>query len=152
MAKKDAHILIIINFKQLHSNNQNTDGSMNKKKDLLTPLELKVMNILWKLNEAFVKDLLACWPDAKKPHANTVSTTVRILEDKKYVSHKTYGRSHQYYPLISKTQYQKRLLGNIVENAFAGSASSLVSALIDTEKVSNSELDEIQTMINKLKD
>ena len=123
---------------------------MNKKKELLTQLELKVMNILWKLKKAFVKDIIQVWPDANKPHTNTVSTTIRILESKNYVGHKAYGRSHEYFPKISKFAYQKRLLGNIIDNAFAGSITSLVSALVDNEKISDEELDEIQELINKL--
>lgn len=126
--------------------------NMNKKKELLTQLELKVMNILWKLKTAFVKDIIEIWPDANKPHTNTVSTTIRILEGKNYVGHKAYGRSHQYFPKISKFTYQKQLLGNIIDNAFAGSITSLVSALVDNEQISNEELDEIQELINKNKD
>ncbi len=121
---------------------------------LLTPLELKVMNILWKLKKGFVKDILERWPedpepDAKKPAYNTVSTTVRILEDKGYIDHKAFGRTYEYFPSISKAEYQKRLLGNVIENAFGGSVKSLMSALVDADKVSDKDLTDIQDLIDK---
>ena len=66
---------------------------------LLTPLELKVMNILWSLKKAFVKEIIAQWPDQDSlPAYNTISTIVRILEEKGYVQHEAFGRSHQYFP------------------------------------------------------
>lgn len=116
---------------------------------LLTPLELKVMNILWKLKEAFVKEILEKWPDDDKPAYNTVSTTVRILQEKGYIYHKAYGRTHQYFPKISKLEYQKRHIQNVVENVFGGSSINLVSALLGTEKgVSNDEIQEIKDLID----
>lgn len=130
---------------------------MSKKIDLLTPLELKVMNVLWKLKKAFVKEVLEHWQldekEVKKPAYNTVSTIIRLLDTdnkngKGYVSHETFGRTHRYYPIVSKADYQKRLLENVVQNVFSGSVSSLVSALVDTEEVSNDELEAIQQLIN----
>lgn len=114
---------------------------------ILTPLELKVMNLLWKHKKAFVKDLLADWPKGEKPAYNTVSTTVRILEDKKYVNHEAFGRTHQYFPLISKLEYQKRHISNVLENVFAGSAKTLISALVDDSKLSNKEIGEIEDLL-----
>lgn len=121
---------------------------MNK---ILTPLEQKVMNILWQLKTAFVKDIRNNWPDGSKPAYNTISTTVRILQDKGFVSHKAFGRTHQYFPVISQLDYQKHLIGNVINSAFSGSVSSLMSALVDNENISHEELDEIQDMINKSK-
>ena len=116
---------------------------------LLTPLELKVMNILWKVKKGFVKDLLERWQDEPKPAYNTVSTTVRILEDKGYINHKAFGRTYEYFPIVSKADYQKRLLGNVIENAFGGSVKSLVSALVHTDKVADVDLDDLQDLIDK---
>ena len=119
---------------------------MPDKDQLLTPLELKVMNILWSLKKAFVKEIIAQWPD-KQPAYNTVSTIVRILENKQYVSHESFGRSHRYFPIISKSRYQKRLLKNVMENVFSGSLTGMVSSLLDNEKVSHDEIVEIKKMI-----
>ncbi len=124
------------------------------KNPLLTPLELKVMNILWKLKKAFVKEIREQWDgtDEDKPAYNTISTTVRILETKEYVGHQAFGRTHQYFPKVSRFAYQKRLMGNILENAFSGSTTNLVSALIDNQKVSEEDLKEIEELIKKGKE
>lgn len=125
-----------------------------KAKELLTPLELKVMNLLWKHKKAYVKELLQDWEindKDKKPNYNTVSTIVRILEKNNFVGYEAFGRTHQYFPLITKFEYQKRLIKSVLQNAFSGSASSLVSALVETEKVSGQELDEIQDLIDNSK-
>lgn len=126
---------------------------MSHNNKLLTPLELKIMNILWKLKKAFVKEIREEWDgeDADKPAYNTISTTVRILEDKEYIDHQAFGRTHQYFPKVSRFAYQKRLMGHILDNAFSGSASSLVSALIDNKKMSNEDIKEIEDLIKKEK-
>ncbi|MCP4440002.1 MAG: BlaI/MecI/CopY family transcriptional regulator [Aureispira sp.] len=122
---------------------------MNK---VLTPLELKVMNILWTLKSAFVKDILEHWPkNDKKPAYNTVSTIVRILQnDKDFIDHKTYGRTHEYYPKITKGEYQKFFLQNAVDKVFSGSVSRLVSALVDSEKVSQGEIDDLKKLLDDM--
>jgi len=124
------------------------------KNPLLTPLELKVMNILWKLKKAFVKEIREQWDDSdkEKPAYNTISTTVRILETKEYVDHQAFGRTHQYFPKISRFAYQKKLMGNVLENAFSGSTTHLISALIDSKKVSDEDLKEIEELIKKGKE
>ena len=123
--------------------------SKNKNNKLLTPLELKVMNILWKIKEGVVWDILKEWPGAEedKPKYNTVSTIVRLLEDRGYIDHKAFGRTHQYFPAVSKYSYQKKLMTNVLDNAFSGSVSTLVSALLDNQNLSNDEVKEIEDMI-----
>ena len=116
---------------------------------LLTPLELKVMNILWDMKKAFVKDVLERWDAKPLPAYNTVSTTVRILEEKGFVDHKSYGRTHQYFPKVTKNKYQKQFLGNAIENVFAGSASSLVSALVENKSLSEEDVQVIKNIIEK---
>lgn len=119
---------------------------------LLTPLELKVMNLLWSVQKAFVKELIEKWPEKPVPAYNTISTIVRILEEKGYVGHDAFGRSHQYRPLISKRQYQKRLLNNVLDNVFSGSFSGLVSSLLDQESLSKKDLDDLQRLIDDSKE
>ena len=72
----------------------------------LTKAEEQVMQALWKIGQGFIKDLLQAMPDPK-PHKNTLATVLKILIDKQYVHVRTYGRLHQYYPLISKASYTK---------------------------------------------
>ncbi len=116
---------------------------------LLTPLELKVMNLLWEKKEAFVKDLVEDWCQDPKPAYNTISTTVRILEEKGYIGHNAFGRTYQYFPLVKKNAYQKRLINNVIDNAFSGSMSSLVSALVEREQISNEEIEALKALIDQ---
>jgi len=105
------------------------------------------MNLLWSLKKAFVKDLIADWPDEEQPAYNTISTIVRILEEKEYVGHESFGRSHQYFPLLTKGKYQKRLLKNVMENVFSGSLTGMVSSLLDDNQLSAKELEDIKSLI-----
>lgn len=126
-------------------------NTSHNKTELLTPLELKVMNLLWKLKKACVKDILHHWEDNPKPAYNTVSTILRILQKPEkgpYVGHEAVGRNHFYLPIISKATYQKRLISNVLSNAFGGSATSLVSALMDNPAIGDEELNDIQGIIN----
>jgi predicted transcriptional regulator len=119
---------------------------MNQK--LLTGLELKVMHLLWVKEKAHVKDLIEIWDETPVPAYNTVSTVVRILEEKGFVGHEAMGRSHKYFPTLSKADYQKRLMKNVLESVFSGSVTSLVSTLVDNEQLSDAEVDEIKKMID----
>jgi len=109
------------------------------------------MNLLWQKEKVFIKDLLEAWPvdeNGKKPAYNTVSTIVRILEkDKGFIGYKAYGRTHEYFPLISKSDYQKTFLKNAIDKVFSGSLTNLVSALVDDEKVDQGELDELKKLL-----
>ncbi|MDX1907202.1 MAG: BlaI/MecI/CopY family transcriptional regulator [Bacteroidia bacterium] len=116
---------------------------------ILTPLELKVMNILWAKREGVVKDLIAAWPDDRVPAYNTVSTIIRILEEKGFVGHEAQGRGHRYFPLISRGKYQKILLKNVLDNVFAGSLTGLVSTLLDNRTMSPEELQALREMIDE---
>lgn len=121
-------------------------------KKLLTPLELKVMNILWRLRKAFVKEIIDEWTEEAPPAYNTVSTIVRLLQKKGFVEHKAYGRSHQYFPAITKSQYQKRHLHNVLNNVFAGSMQGLVSTLLTEKSVSSDDLAKLKKLIEESED
>ena len=118
---------------------------------LLTPLELKVMNVLWSLKEAYVKDIMAHWPEEPAPAYNTISTVIRILEEDKkgFVGHKTVGRAHLYYPLVNRTCYQQRALRNMIDSVFAGSLTGMVSSLLGDEEVCADELDALRDLIDQ---
>ena len=114
----------------------------------LTPAELEIMQILWDRESAFVNDILAELPEPK-PAYNTVSTIVRILEQKGYLAHKAYGRSHEYYPIINRESYTKDFMVNVLNNFFGGSASRMVSFLSSNKSISLEETDEILKLLQK---
>lgn len=114
----------------------------------LTPAELEIMQILWDRESAFVNDILAVLPEPK-PAYNTVSTIVRILEQKGYLAHNAYGRSHEYYPIIDRESYTKDFMVNVLNNFFGGSASRMVSFLSSNESISLEETDEILKLLQK---
>lgn len=116
----------------------------------LTKAEEEVMQILWKLKKAFVKEILAEMP-TPKPAYNTVSTIVRILEQKGLVGYNAFGKSHQYYPLTSKAAYSEYKMKRLMSNYFKGSLSNMVSFFVEKNDLSTSELDELLNLIEQKK-
>ena len=106
------------------------------------------MQILWKLEQGFVKDILEHLPKPK-PAYNTVSTIVRILEKKGFVSYKAYGKTHEYYPVLSKEEYTRSFLKRFVENYFSDSFQDMVSFFAKEKDISISELESMIKMITK---
>ncbi len=122
-----------------------------KEQKELTKAEEQVMQILWKCKNAFVKELLEHFEDPK-PAYNTVSTIIRILEKKGFVGYEAFGKSHRYYPLISKDEYKEQLMNQIVGNYFGGSLNRFVSFFVEKKDLKVSELDEMLNYINQKKD
>jgi predicted transcriptional regulator len=118
-------------------------------KDLkeLTKAEDQVMQILWKLENAFVKDIVEQMPDPK-PAYNTISTIVRILETKGFVDHKAYGKTHEYFPVISKDKYTKFYLNNLLKGYFNGSFQNLVSFFAKENKM---DVKDIEKLLQEIK-
>lgn len=114
----------------------------------LTRAEEQIMHILWEINQGFIKDILEK-TDEPKPAYNTVSTIVRILEKKGFIGYKAYGKTHQYYPLISKETYRKELMGNVVKNYFSNSFKQLVSFFANDKQMTLKDLEEIQIMLEE---
>ncbi|MBV7268438.1 BlaI/MecI/CopY family transcriptional regulator [Winogradskyella luteola] len=112
----------------------------------LTNKEEEIMHILWKLEKGFVKDVLA-EIKTDKPHYNTLSTIIRNLEEKGYVSYNAYGKTHQYFPIVSKEDYKKRFMTTAIENYFNSSYKNVVSFFAKEEKISVDELKEIIALI-----
>lgn len=104
------------------------------------------MQVLWKLKKGFVKDILEHF-DEPKPAYNTVSTIVRILQDKGFVDHKAYGRTHEYYPLITKDEYSRSHLNTFVNDYFSNSYGKLVSFFARDNKISVKEMEEIMKIM-----
>lgn len=109
----------------------------------LTKAEEQIMQILWKLNRGFINDILDQLP-APKPAYNTVSTIVRILEKKGFVDHRAYGKSHEYFPLISKKEYTKTYFGHFMKNYFGNSYREMVSFFTRDNNLDIRELEELK--------
>lgn len=117
----------------------------------LTKAEEEVMQYLWRLEIASVKEIIAEM-DEPKPATNTVSTIIRILEQKGFVNHQPKGRGYEYFPLISKEQYQEFSVNKVVKSYFGGSLSKLVSFFAEKEKIDTKELDDILKIIEQNRD
>ena len=112
----------------------------------LTNKEEEIMQILWKLKKAFVKEVMAEITE-EQPHYNTLSTIVRNLEEKGYVAHNAYGNTHQYYPIVPIEDYRKRFMSTAIDTYFNSSYKNIVSFFAKEEKISAAELREILAMI-----
>ena len=113
----------------------------------LTNKEEEIMHALWKVERAFVKDLMPFFTNPPL-HYNTVSTIIRNLEEKGYIGHRAYGNTYEYYPLVSKESYQNQfVISKLVDNYFDNSYKNLVSYFAQNDKVSADELREILRMI-----
>ncbi len=112
----------------------------------LTKAEEQVMQILWKIEKGFVKDVMTHF-DEPKPAYNTVSTIIRILEKKGFVGHKAYGKTHEYFPLISKKEYTKNFFKGFLNRYFNNSFRQLVSFFSNEEEMSIEEMEKIMKMM-----
>lgn len=113
----------------------------------LTKAEEQVMQAIWKLNKAFLREIVDAMP-VPKPHQNTVATLLKILIEKKYVKADVIGRMHQYYPAISKDLYSKASMKNLVKGYFQGSFSEAVSFMV---KENNLSIEELELLLQNLK-
>lgn len=114
----------------------------------LTRAEEQIMQILWKLDRAFVKDIIDELP-VPKPAYNTVSTIIRILEKKGVVSHKAYGNTHEYFALITKDEYKKKYFKSFLMRYFGDSFPDMVSFFAGDRDLSLQELEEIRQRLGE---
>jgi len=114
----------------------------------LTRAEEQVMQVLWKIKKGFVKDILEHFDDPK-PAYNTVSTIVRILQEKGFVNHKAYGRTHEYYPVVSKDEYSKSHLKTFVHDYFSNSFEKMVSFFAKDKGITVKEMEEIMKIMEE---
>lgn len=114
--------------------------------DKLTKKEEELMQILWRLKKAFVKDIVANYPDPK-PHYNTISSLVRVLQEKKIVGFNVFGNTYEYFPLLKKEAYRKKCLKEIVSQYFDNSFSSAVAAFVHDEQLDKQEVEELIKLI-----
>ncbi len=108
----------------------------------LTKAEEEVMQIIWQLDRCLVRDIIEHLGDPDIPHS-TVSSVVRILEKKGFVDHKAYGKTHEYFPIITKEEYAQHGVQSLMEKYFGGSPKKLVSFLVEKEDMKLKELNEL---------
>jgi BlaI family transcriptional regulator, penicillinase repressor len=122
---------------------------MKKIKEIyFTRAEEEIMQILWKIERGVVKDIVEHFPEPK-PAYNTVSTIIRILESKGFVDHKAYGKTHEYFPLITKEDYSKKVIKNFVKGYFNNSFQKMVSFFSSAEEMDIKELEETLNLMQK---
>lgn len=121
-----------------------------KKLKELTRAEEQIMQELWNLERAFVKDIIERLSDPK-PAYNTVSTIVRILETKGFVGHETFGKSHRYYPLVSKEEYRTFATGKLLHGYFDNSARNMLSFFLEEQKLDLKDADELLKLLEAAK-
>jgi len=113
----------------------------------LTKTEEQVMQVLWKLQQGFLKDILENSPEPK-PHSNTIATILKILVEKGFVAYETQGRNNLYKPRVSKSEYGRKSINQVVKGYFEGSPARLVSQFVNDNKLS---LEELETLLQQIK-
>ena len=116
----------------------------------LTKAEEQVMQTLWQLKHGFLKDIVDKMPDPK-PHSNTVATILKILIDKGFVSYEVQGRNNLYKPSVSKTEYGKKSINQLVKGYFEGSPAKLLSHFVNDNKLSQEDLETLLEQIKNAK-
>jgi predicted transcriptional regulator len=114
----------------------------------ITLAQEEIMRVLWQIKEGVINDILDQLPEPK-PAYNTVSTVVRVLEKKEYIGHKTYGKTHVYYPLIKQEEYARHQIKGLLSSHFSNSMKSMVSFFARKEKLELEELEEIRILIEE---
>ncbi len=116
----------------------------------LTRLELRLMNILWDKDKAFVNDIIEVMP-APKPAYSTISTMMRILVQKGYADYESFGKSHRYYPLVARDEYSKAFMRYTRDSLFGGSYRAMISFFAEEEELSSAEIKELVGILNDTK-
>lgn len=112
----------------------------------LTKTEEKVMQIMWRIKEGVVHDIIDQLPDPKPPY-NTISSLVRLLETKGYIDHKAFGRTYVYFPKVTKTEYRKSTFNSFIKDYFEGKVENVVSFMVNEKKISKDDLEELMQFI-----
>lgn len=115
----------------------------------LTKAEERIMQIFWKVRKAFVKDIIEQMEEEPKPPYNTISSIVRLLEKKGYLGYKAYGKTYEYYPVISKEDYTKTTFSKMFSGYFDNSPVSLLSFMVKEQNLSAVDIAELKALINK---
>ncbi len=114
----------------------------------LTAKEEQIMQILWKLNKAFVKEIIEQLPNPKPPY-NTVSSIVRKLESEGYIGYEAFGKTHRYYPILKQKQFKKQAFRSLLSNYFENSHTELLSYFVKEEKLTKEEINQLLSNLKK---
>lgn len=114
----------------------------------LSEREEQIMKMLWSHGPMFVREMIERWPEPK-PHFNTVSTFVRLMEQKGYVGHEAFGSTYRYYPVLTEGEYSRSALRLVIARYFNNSVKSVVSALVKEQNLTPAQLHELIDMIEK---
>ena len=117
----------------------------------LAKREEQIMQVFWTIEKAFIKEVIPELPDPK-PHYNSVATMVKILEDKGFLAHEVIGNIYRYFPIISKEEYQKHAMKDIVSQYFDNSYPNMLAFFAKEQKMSDQELNDIMRIIKAKKD
>ena len=126
------------------------DNEIQKKMEKLTPKEEEIMRWFWSKGPLFVKELQELYPEPR-PHFNTLSTLVRLLEQKGYVAHKAYGKTYQYYACVAEDEFRKSTLKDVVRKYFADSYLQAVSTLVQDNALRDAEIEELTALVKNLR-
>ena len=124
-----------------------SEHKIKYKMKTLTKAEEEIMQVIWKLESAFLRDILNAIPNPK-PHQNTVATILKILVEKEFVGIEVFGRTHRYFPMVTKENYSKGRVKNLVKKYFEGSFSNIVSSMV---KENNLSIEELEILVKQLK-
>ena len=113
----------------------------------LSKTEEDLMNYLWKLEKAFMKDLLEAYPEPK-PATTTVATLLKRMTDKGFINYKLYGKSREYYPLVKKKDYFSKHVNGLIKNFFNDSASQFASFFTKETNLTKAELEDLKKLID----
>lgn len=113
----------------------------------LSAAEEQLMQLLWKQERAFMKDLIEAYPDPK-PATTTIATLLKRMQDKNFVDYIQYGRSREYFPLVKKTDYFSKHVNGLIKNFFNDSASQFASFFTQETDLSEKELQELRSIID----
>ena len=113
----------------------------------LTKTEERIMQIIWDLGRCLVRDIIKKMPDEPKPPYNTISSVVRLLESKSFLSYKAYGKTYEYFPIISKEEYGQRTFRKVFANYFDNSVESLLSFMVKEENLTAEEIEKLKSFI-----
>ena len=114
----------------------------------LSKSEEELMNILWRQQKAFLKNLLDAYPDPK-PATTTIATLLKRMTDKGFVAYNSYGRSREYYPTVKKKDYFSKHVNGLIKNFFDDSASQFASFFTQETDLTKSELEDLKALIDK---
>ena len=117
----------------------------------LSANEEEIMQVFWKLEKAFIRDILNSLPEPIPPYT-TLASTIKQLEKKGYLNHKTYGNIHEYYPIVSQEAYRKRSFNELVRNYFEGSIENVLSFMVKEKSLSEKDISELQKLIDNMED